>query len=81
MTDIDVACGMLYYIERAEMIRVPAIRDELRGMIIGRNEIASYSRNRTALPEMLRNKNACERCYAKTPCFIYHKVILYSKNF
>lgn len=56
------------------MIRVPAIREELRGMIIARNQIASYSRNRTILPEMLQNTHACERCYAKTPCFLYHKV-------
>lgn len=57
------------------MIRVPAIREELRGMVIARNEIASYSRNRAVLPEMLKNKHACERCYAKTPCFLYHKLL------
>lgn len=57
------------------MVRVPAIKEELRGMIIARNEIASYSRNRTVLPEMLKNKHACERCYAKTPCFLYHKLL------
>lgn len=73
--DVDIACGLLYYLEKPEMIRVPAIREELRGMILARNELASYSRNRTVLPEMLRNTHACERCYAKTPCFLYHKLL------
>ena len=56
------------------MIRVPAIRDELRGMIIGRNRLASYIRNREVLPEMLKDTRTCGGCYAKETCFIYHKV-------
>ncbi|KAL7276348.1 DNA replication endonuclease-helicase Dna2 [Rhizina undulata] len=73
--DIDVQCGLLYYMEAAEMIRVPAIREELRGMIMSRNELATYSRNRDKLPPMLRSKHNCERCYAQTQCFLYHKLL------
>jgi len=72
--DIDVQCGLLYYLENKEMIRVPAIRDELRGMIIGRNRLASYIRNREILPDMLKSRYTCGNCYAKETCFIYHKV-------
>ncbi|CAZ80284.1 unnamed protein product [Tuber melanosporum] len=73
--DIDVQCGLLYYLENKEMIRVPAIRDELRGMIIGRNRLASYIRNREVLPDMLRSRYTCGNCYVKETCFIYHKLL------
>ncbi|KAG0639794.1 DNA replication factor Dna2-domain-containing protein [Tuber brumale] len=73
--DIDVQCGLLYYLENKEMIRVPAIRDELRGMIIGRNRLASYIRNREVLPDMLKSRYTCGNCYAKETCFIYHKLL------
>ena len=75
--DVDILCGLLYYMESAEIIRVPAIKEELRGMIIARNELASYGKNRDTLPAVIQ-RHTCNRCFARTPCFIYHKVRLYS---
>ncbi|KAI4278341.1 MAG: hypothetical protein L6R38_005276 [Xanthoria sp. 2 TBL-2021] len=72
--DIDVACGILYYMDSAEMSRVPAIRHELMHMVMQRNELASYIRQRIELPPMLKSPHLCGRCYAKTSCFIYHKL-------
>ncbi|KAL3420729.1 DNA replication ATP-dependent helicase/nuclease dna2 [Phlyctema vagabunda] len=73
--DIEVAYGILYYMETSETIRIPAIRHELRHMIMQRNELACFVRERHAqLPPMLRKENMCGRCYAKVPCFIYHKL-------
>ena len=72
--DIDVACGILYYMDSAEVMRVPAIRHELMHMVMQRNELASYIRQRIELPPMLKSPHLCGRCYAKTSCFVYHKL-------
>ena len=61
--------------ETSEMSRVPAIRHELRHMIMQRNELACYIRERLSLPLMLKNSHQCSRCYAKTTCFLYHKLL------
>ncbi|RDW66215.1 hypothetical protein BP6252_09850 [Coleophoma cylindrospora] len=73
--DIEIAYGILYYMETSETIRIPAIRHELRHMIMQRNELACFVRDRhTKLPPMLKKESLCGRCYAKVPCFIYHKL-------
>ncbi|KAG0649780.1 DNA replication nuclease DNA2 [Hyphodiscus hymeniophilus] len=73
--DVEIAYGILYYMETSETIRIPAIRHELRHMIMQRNELACFVRERdTHLPPMLKKENMCNRCYAKTSCFIYHKL-------
>ncbi|KAL1306810.1 hypothetical protein AAFC00_005467 [Neodothiora populina] len=72
--DIDVVYGILYYMETSAISRVPAIRNELRHMVMQRNELASYVRERLQLPPMLQNPHKCGRCYAKTQCFLYHKL-------
>lgn len=73
--DIEIAYGILYYMETSETIRIPAIRHELRHMIMQRNELACFVRERNAqLPPMLKRESLCNRCYAKVPCFIYHKL-------
>ena len=75
MIDVDVAYGILYYMETSEVSRIPAIRHELRHMVMQRNELACYVRHRLELPPMLKNSHMCGRCYAKVPCFFYHKLI------
>lgn len=60
--------------ETSAVSRIPAIRNELRHMIMQRNELASYVRERLQLPPMLQNPHKCNRCYAKTSCFLYHKL-------
>lgn len=73
--DVEIAYGILYYMETSETIRIPAIRHELRHMIMQRNELACFVREKnSSLPPMLKKENMCNRCYAKVPCFIYHKL-------
>lgn len=73
--DIDIAYGVLYYMETSDTIRIPAIRHEIRHMIMKRNELACFVRERHAqLPPMLKTPNVCKGCYAKTSCFIYHRL-------
>jgi len=73
--DIDIACGILYYMETSKTVKIQTIRHEIRHMIIQRNELAGSLRDRNSqLPPMLKKENMCNRCYAKVPCFIYHKL-------
>lgn len=73
--DIEIAYGILYYMETSQTFRIPTIRHELRHMIMQRNQLACYIRERSVqLPPMKRSTNTCDRCYAKTSCFIYHKL-------
>ncbi|CAD0089321.1 unnamed protein product [Aureobasidium vineae] len=72
--DLDVIYGLLYYMENSSVTRIPAIRHELRHMIMQRNELACYVRERLQLPPMIQDERKCGRCYAKTVCFLYHKL-------
>ncbi|KAK4099418.1 DNA replication factor Dna2 [Parathielavia hyrcaniae] len=73
--DIDIMYGILYYMETSQTLRIPAIRHELRHMIMQRNMLACYIRERSVqLPPMKRSKNACSNCYAQASCFTYHKL-------
>jgi DNA replication ATP-dependent helicase Dna2 len=73
--DVEIAYGILYYMETSETLRIPAIRHELRHMIMQRNELACFVRERHAqLPPMLQRENTCNRCYANVSCFIYHRL-------
>ncbi|GAB7348648.1 hypothetical protein MBLNU459_g7017t2 [Dothideomycetes sp. NU459] len=72
--DIEIIYGVLYYMENSAITRIPAIRNELRHMVMQRNELACYVRERLQLPPMLQNPHKCGRCYAKTQCFLYHKL-------
>lgn len=38
----EVPSGLLYYTQSEEVIRVPAARNEIRGLVIARNQMASY---------------------------------------
>lgn len=44
---VEVNTGLLYYTQTEEVVRVPASRNELRGLFIARNEMASYMMRRT----------------------------------
>ncbi|CAP97824.1 Tripartite DNA replication factor [Penicillium rubens] len=72
--DIDVTFGLLYYLELTKTLSIRGVRHELLQMIQVRNHLAGYIRERQQLPPMLRKARQCIRCYARTPCLIYHKL-------
>ncbi|KAJ5203048.1 hypothetical protein N7449_005127 [Penicillium cf. viridicatum] len=72
--DLDVTFGLLYYLELTKTLSIRGIRHELLQMIQVRNHLAGYIRERQQLPPMLKKARQCIRCYAKTPCLIYHKL-------
>ncbi|KAL1599589.1 DNA replication endonuclease-helicase Dna2 [Paraconiothyrium brasiliense] len=73
--DVDVAYGILYYLETSDTSRIPAIRNDIIHMIIKRNELACFVRDRIELPEMLKEDHKCGKCYAQEACFLYHKLV------
>jgi DNA replication ATP-dependent helicase Dna2 len=73
--DINVTSGVLYYLETSRTFRVQAIRNEIRHMIIQRNELACYVRNKLELPPLIKKPFLCNHCYAQTACFTYHKLV------
>ena len=73
--DIEVLCGILYYSETSQTMRIPAIRHEMRHMILQRNLLAGHVRERSVnLPPMKRSNNVCGNCYAQRACFTYHRL-------
>ena len=66
---------MLYYMQSSEISNIPTIRHELVPMIMQRNELASYVRHRAELPPMIKRPYICGKCFAQTPCFLYHKLV------
>lgn len=68
--------GVLYYLENSHITRVQAIRHELIHLIMKRNELACYVRERLKLPPMLpeSRQRLCNNCYAQSTCFLYHKL-------
>ena len=73
--DVNVACGVLYYLETSKTFRVQGVRNEIRHMIIERNNLACYVHDKLDLPPMLKKPHLCKACYSKTECFTYHKLI------
>ncbi|KAL9104273.1 MAG: hypothetical protein Q9163_000769 [Psora crenata] len=73
--DINIACGILYYMQTSAVSSVRTLRHELVPLIIQRNAIASFVRMRTILPPMLKKPYTCGKCYSQTPCFIYHRLV------
>lgn len=61
--------------QSSEISNIPTIRHELVPMIMQRNELASYVRHRAELPPMLKRPYICGKCFAQTPCFLYHKLV------
>ncbi|RMZ92447.1 hypothetical protein DV736_g317, partial [Chaetothyriales sp. CBS 134916] len=73
--DINVTSGILYYMETSKTFRIERIRNEIRHMIIERNELACYVHDKLDLPPMLQKPHICKSCYSKSECFTYHKLI------
>ncbi|KAG4305313.1 hypothetical protein PORY_001483 [Pneumocystis oryctolagi] len=67
--NVNVEFGLLFYLEKGETIQVFAIHNEIRGLIIARNNIAKYLKNYQNLPCMLKNAFTCKRCPVREPCF------------
>ncbi|KAK9368011.1 DNA replication factor Dna2-domain-containing protein [Lipomyces kononenkoae] len=73
--DVDVVNGILYYLDLSQTLNVAAVRNEIRGLIMGRNEIARSIYNPEFVLPMSRNAGMCRSCFSKAGCFVYHKAV------
>lgn len=69
----NIDSGILFYSRSAEMIRIPVIWDEIRLLLVARNELARYYQQTRELPPMLNNQHVCARCNYSTACMLYHR--------
>ncbi|KAJ2963613.1 hypothetical protein NQZ79_g1441 [Umbelopsis isabellina] len=73
--DIGITTGMLFYSQTNDVMLVPPLRDEIRGLIIGRNNLATAFQDAGNLPPMIKNLQTCQRCYSVNACTTYHKSV------
>ncbi|KAF9280610.1 Tripartite DNA replication factor [Mortierella alpina] len=73
--DVDVQWGLLFYLKTGEFIRVPAPHDEIRTILMQRNEIAFYEEQKLALPPMAKSTSTCGRCFSFSSCTVLHKLL------
>ncbi|KAI6043523.1 Dna2-domain-containing protein [Pisolithus marmoratus] len=80
---MEVSSGLLYYTQSEEVVRVPRGRNELRALIIARNEMAGYMVRRAKqskvqeafLPPTIDDERICKKCYALDICMLYRKAV------
>lgn len=51
----EVDAGLLFYTQKEEVVRVPVVRNELRGLVMARNDLAGYMVRKHQLGEGRRN--------------------------
>ncbi|OAQ25272.1 Dna2-domain-containing protein [Linnemannia elongata AG-77] len=73
--DVDVQWGLLLYLKTGEFIRVPAPRDEIRTILMQRNDMAIHEQAKLTLPPMLQRKQFCGRCFSQSSCTVLHKLL------
>ncbi|KAH7103214.1 Dna2-domain-containing protein [Auriculariales sp. MPI-PUGE-AT-0066] len=84
---VEVPSGLLYYTQGSDLIRVPARRNEVRGLILLRNEMASHIAGRWRdgfdptkastdfLPAPIDEDFACSKCFNVDACTLYRKAV------
>ena len=85
----SVPSGLLYYTQSNEVVRVPRSPNELRALILKRNEMTAYLARRMGtvggrkgepvavedfLPPTINDLRICGKCYVVDTCMLYRKV-------
>ena len=73
--DVDVQWGLLFYLRTGEFIRVPAPHQEIRVIIMQRNEVAFYEGKSTVMPPMVKSEQKCKWCFSFSSCTVLHKLL------
>ncbi|KAJ3553389.1 hypothetical protein NM688_g3640 [Phlebia brevispora] len=78
----DVQSGLLYYTQSEEVVRVPAARNEIRGLMVARNEMAEYMMRRmgdTPNPARKTNEKSGTKAEkdedALDTCMLYRRAV------
>ncbi|KAG0308743.1 Tripartite DNA replication factor [Dissophora globulifera] len=73
--DVDVQWGLLFYLKTGEFFRVQAPHDEIRTILMQRNEIAVFDNDKTSLPPMAQSTQKCGNCFSFSSCTVLHKLL------
>lgn len=86
----EIPSGLLYYTQSEEVVRVPAARNEVRALMMRRNELAGWIMRRIRqgqtreaerdveevfLPPTIDNERVCGKCYTVDTCMLYRKAV------
>ncbi|KAL0569245.1 DNA replication endonuclease-helicase Dna2 [Marasmius crinis-equi] len=83
---VEVSSGLLFYTQKDEVVQVPRSNNEVKHLIIARNEIAAYMKLRQNalksgsseerfLPPTIDDERTCKRCYSLDSCMLYRKAV------
>lgn len=67
--------GLLFYISTGDLIRMPSFRDEIRAILIKRNQLAEELVKNDELPCQVRNEYLCKQCNHLDSCIIFHRLL------
>ncbi|KAF8754522.1 AAA domain [Rhizoctonia solani] len=88
---VQTPTGILYYTQKDEIIQVHPARNEIRGLMVGRNELAASiidaptqpptqlelasSKDEIFLPPPIDENYQCSKCYVKDACVLYRAAV------
>lgn len=67
--------GLLFYIATGDLIRMPSFRDEIRAILIKRNQLAQEIVKKDELPCQVRNEYLCKQCNHMDSCIMFHRLL------
>jgi len=77
-----VDIGLLYYSKSSTLHLVRSVRNEVRALLISRNELANHlhrksedEKIRGMLPPTIDRERDCSRCYVSSECMLYKRTI------
>lgn len=71
---IDIKYGVLVYSESGDTVRIPGFSNEVRDLMVQRNQLAKKLSDREKIPEMVENEYKCRQCDKSSACMIFHCV-------
>lgn len=72
---LPLEAGLLLYLKTGDSIGVPLVRDEVRALILARNELAAFITDHKKIPQMLRSPMTCGRCFQLKNCSLTHRAL------
>ncbi|KAJ7644148.1 Dna2-domain-containing protein [Roridomyces roridus] len=87
---VEVSSGLLFYTQSEEVVRVPVTRNDVKGLMGARNELAAYMARRIQkrgsreeaiedaepfLPPTIDDERVCKRCFSLDSCMLYRKAV------
>ncbi|GJE93896.1 DNA replication ATP-dependent helicase/nuclease DNA2 [Phanerochaete sordida] len=86
----EVPSGLLFYTQSEEVVRVPTVRNEVRALMMRRNELAGWIMRRIRqgeakkaeveveeafLPPTIDDPRICGKCFSVDTCMLYRKAV------